>query len=109
MEATMRPTTAYDNVLDFNALYLRQKSFEHPRDVVTDTFLSIVEKRHAGVLGFRCMGSHIFSRIAMASSSEGPGQDRRDPRGIARAGLLPSQPAGGKPFRLRSAERAIAA
>jgi hypothetical protein len=45
MEAAMRPTTAYDNVLDFNALYLRQKLFEHPKDVVTDTFLSTVEKR----------------------------------------------------------------
>ena len=41
----MRPTTADDNVFDFNALLHPGTVFNHPRDVVADPTLSISEKR----------------------------------------------------------------
>jgi hypothetical protein len=41
----MRPTTANDNVFDFNALLHPGTVFEHPRDVVSDPGLTISEKR----------------------------------------------------------------
>jgi hypothetical protein len=46
MEETMRPTTAFDdNVFDINALLHPGTVFDHPRDVVAHTSLSISEKR----------------------------------------------------------------
>ena len=41
----MRPTTADDNVFDFNALLHPGTAFEHPRDVVSHTALTTAEKR----------------------------------------------------------------
>ena len=40
----MRPTTAFDNVFDFDALLHPGKAFDHPKDVVAHPFLSIGEK-----------------------------------------------------------------
>jgi hypothetical protein len=46
MEDTMRPTTATDDkVIDFNALLHPGTVFEHPRDILADPSLSISEKR----------------------------------------------------------------
>ena len=41
----MRPTTAEDNVFDFNALLHPGTVFEHPKDVVGHTGLTVAEKR----------------------------------------------------------------
>ena len=41
----MRPTTADDNVFDFNALLHPGTVFEHPRDVVRHEGLTLSEKR----------------------------------------------------------------
>ena len=42
----MRPTTAFDdNVFDLNALLHPGTVFDHPRDVLADSLLSISEKR----------------------------------------------------------------
>ena len=42
----MRPTTAFDdNVFDFNALLHPGTVFDHPRDVLANTSLSVSEKR----------------------------------------------------------------
>jgi hypothetical protein len=46
MEETMRPTTAFhDNVFDLNALLHPGTIFDHPRDVLADPSLSVLEKR----------------------------------------------------------------
>jgi hypothetical protein len=46
MEETMRPTTAFDNdVFDITALLHPGTVFDHPRDVVADSSLSVSEKR----------------------------------------------------------------
>jgi hypothetical protein len=45
MEETVRPTTAFDNVFDINALLHPGTVFDHPKDVVTHPALSIAEKR----------------------------------------------------------------
>lgn len=44
-EDPMRPTTADDNVFDFNALLHPGTVFEHPRDVVRHEGLTLSEKR----------------------------------------------------------------
>ena len=41
----MRPTTADDNVFEFNALLHPGKVFEHPTDVVRHFGLTMAEKR----------------------------------------------------------------
>jgi hypothetical protein len=44
MEETMRPTTAFDdNVFDFNALLHPGTIFDHPRDVLAHSSLTISE------------------------------------------------------------------
>jgi hypothetical protein len=45
MEENMRPTTATDNVFDFQALLHPGTVFEHPRDVVAHPSLTLAEKR----------------------------------------------------------------
>jgi hypothetical protein len=46
MEETMRPTTAFDdNVFDINALLHPGTVFDHPRDILADSSLSVSEKR----------------------------------------------------------------
>ena len=44
-EGTMRPTTADNNVFDFNALRHPEPVFDHPKDVVRHTGLTVAEKR----------------------------------------------------------------
>jgi hypothetical protein len=111
MEAAMRTTPAHDNVFDFNALLHPGTVFDHPRDVVADPSLSLSEKR-AILASWASDASAIASCPAL-----------RAPEGLkapvyiddilealcALDGNGPRHPPGGKPMRLRSAERRAAA
>jgi hypothetical protein len=109
MEGLMRPTTAYDNVFDFNALLHPGTVFEHPRDLVRDPRLSVAEKR-------AILASWASDASAIASSPS-----LRSPAGLKAPVSIdeifdalreldggPTRPPGGKPLRMRSAERAAA-
>jgi len=106
----MRPTTADDNVFDFNALLHPGTVFEHPRDVVRHEGLTLSEKR-AILASWASDASAIASCPAM-----------RSPKGLKQPVSIdailealceldggPRHPPGGKPCRLRSTERAVAA
>ena len=106
----MRTTTAHDNVFDFNALLHPGTVFEHPRDVVHHPGLTTSEKR-AILASWASDASAIASCPALHS-----------PAGLMKPVSIdeildalceldggPRNPPGGKPYRLRSTERAIAA
>lgn len=106
----MRPTTADDNVFDFNALLHPVTTFEHPKDVVYHASLTTAEKRV------------ILASWASDASAIGSCPSMRSPAGLKKLISIddilealceldggPRNPPGGKPCRLRSAERAIAA
>jgi len=107
----MRPTTARnDNVFDFNALLHPGTVFDHPRDVVSHPKLTLAEKR-------AILASWASDASAIASCPA-----FRAPPGLKVPVTIdaildalceldggPRNPPGGKPFRLRSTERAIAA
>src|SRR5690242_8630055 len=106
----MRPTTADDNIFDFDALLHPGTAFEHPRDVVNHAGLTTVEKR-------AILASWASDASAIASCPS-----LRSPRGLKRPVSIdeilealcdldggPRNPPGGKPYRLRSTERAMAA
>jgi hypothetical protein len=107
----MRPTTASDdNVFDFNALLHPGTVFDHPREVIAHPSLTVAEKR-AILASWASDASAIASCPAL-----------RAPRGLTapvsideildalcELGGGPRNPPGGKPYRLRSTERAIAA
>jgi hypothetical protein len=111
MEETMRPTTAFeDNVFDINALLHPGTIFDHPRNVLSDPTLSISEKR-AILASWASDASAIESCPAL-----------RAPAGLKAAVTIdeilealceldggPRHPPGGKPKRLRSTSRALAA
>ena len=105
----MRPTTA-DNVFDFNALLHPGTIFEHPKDVLRHSGLTVGEKR-------AILASWASDASAIASCPS-----MRSPAGLKRPVSIdeildalceldggPRNPPGGKPYRLRSTERAIAA
>jgi hypothetical protein len=109
-EDPMRPTTADNNVFDFNALLHPGTVFEHPRDVVRHEGLTLSEKR-AILASWASDASAIASCPAM-----------RSPKGLKQPVSIdailealceldggPRHPSGGKPCRLRSTERAVAA
>jgi hypothetical protein len=107
----MRPTTAYDhNVFDINALLHPGTVFQHPRDVVAHASLSLSEKRAV-------LASWASDASAIASCPS-----LRAPAGLKAPVTIdeilealraldggPRHPPGGKPKRLRSVERALAA
>ena len=111
----MRPTTAFqdtafhDNVFDINALLHPGTLFDHPRDVVSHPALTLSEKR-AILASWASDASAIASHPAL-----------RAPAGLKRPVTIDEilealceldggpRPPGGKPFRLRSAERCRAA
>ena len=64
----MRPTTANDNVFDFNALLHPGTVFEHPRDVVHHCNLTLAEKR-AILASWASDASAIASCPAMRAPS----------------------------------------
>jgi len=108
----MRPTTAYaDNVFDINALLHPGTVFNHPGDVVADSSLTLSEKR-------AILASWASDASAITSC---PGL--RAPAGLTAPPVSiddilealceldggPRHPPGGKPYRLRSTQRAMAA
>ena len=107
----MRPTTALnDNVIDLNALLHPGTAFEHPRDVVSHSTLSLSEKR-------AILASWASDASAIASCPS-----LRAPEGLKAPVTIdeilealcaldggPRSPPGGKPMRLRSTERRAAA
>lgn len=107
----MRPTTAFDdNVFDINALLHPGTVFDHPREVLTHPSLSISEKR-AILASWASDASAISSCPAL-----------RAPAGLLTPVTIdeilealceldgePRRPPGGKPNRLRSTSRAMAA
>ncbi|TWB03646.1 hypothetical protein [Bradyrhizobium stylosanthis] len=106
----MRPTTADDNVFDFNALLHPGTTFEHPGDVVCHTGLTTAEKRA------------ILASWASDASAIASYPSLRSPAGLKKPVSIdeiiealceldggPRNPPGGKPCRLRSTERALAA
>jgi len=106
----MRPTTADDNVFDFNALLHPGTVFAHPKDVVASASLSLSEKR-------AILASWASDASAIASCPS-----LRAPAGLKAPVTIdeilealtaldggPRNPPGGKPYRLRSTDRALAA
>jgi hypothetical protein len=111
MEATMRPTTALDdNVFDFDYLLHPGTKFEHPKDVVSHSGLTLAEKRA------------ILASCASDASAIASCPALRAPEGLKAPVTIddildalcaldggPRNPPGGKPMRLRSTERQAAA
>lgn len=106
----MRPTTANDNVLKFNTLLHPGMMFEAPADVVDHPSLTTAQKR-------AILASWASDASTMASC---PGM--RAPAGLRKPASIdeildalraldggPGTPPGGKPYRLRSTDRAMAA
>jgi hypothetical protein len=106
----MRPTTADDNVFDFNALLHPGTVFETPQDVLNHPALTSAEKRA------------ILASWASDASAVASCPSMRAPAGLKKPVSIddilealcaldggPRTPPGGKPYRLRSTERAAAA
>jgi hypothetical protein len=110
LEVAMRPTTALDDkVIDLNAVLHPGTVFEHPRDVVSHPALSLSEKR-------AILASWASDASAIASCPS-----LRAPQGLKAPVTIdeilealraldggPRNPPGGKPMRLRPADRAAA-
>ena len=107
----MRSTPAHDNVFDFNVLLRPHTVFDHPRDVVADPTLS-----HSGKRAILASWASDASAIASCPGLRAP-DGLRTPvliDDILEAlctldGSGPRNPPGGRPMRLRSAERRAAA
>ena len=106
----MRPTTADDNVFDFNALLHPGTVFEHPNDVVGHNGLTTAEKR-AILASWATDASAIASCPSMRSPAglKQPVSIDEVLEALCELDGAPRNPSGGKPYRLRSAERALAA
>lgn len=105
----MRPTTADDNVFDFNALLHPGTVFEHPKDVVGHG-LTTAEKR-AILASWASDASAIASCPSMRfpAGLKKPVSIDEILEALCELDCGPRNPPGGKPYRLRSAERAMAA
>jgi hypothetical protein len=106
----MRPTTADDNVFDLNALLHPGTVFEHPMDVVCHAGLTTSEKR-AILASWASDASAIASCPSMRSPSglKTPVSVDEILEALCELDGGPRNPPGGKPYRLRSTERAMAA
>lgn len=102
----MRPTTATDNVFDFNALLHPGTVFDHPRDVVENPALTLAEKR-AILASWASDASAIASCPALRAPEGLKAPVNIDEILDALRALDggPRHPPGGKPMRLRSIER----
>jgi|SRR4051812_4812010 len=111
MEDTMRPTTASDdNVIDFNALLHPGTVFDHPRDVLADPALSISEKR-AILASWASDASAIAScpSLRAPAALRGPVTIDEILEALCELDGGPRHPPGGKPNRLCSTSRLLAA
>jgi hypothetical protein len=110
MEETMRPTTAFDNVFDFDALLHPGTAFDHPKDVVTHPYLSIAEKR-AILASWASDASAIASCPALRAPPglKAPVTIDEILEALRELDGAPGDPPGGKPNRLRSVARTLAA
>ena len=106
----MRPTTAIkDNVFDINALIHPGMVFNHPRDVVSHPTLTLAEKR--AILASWASDASIASCPAVRAPAglKAPVTIDEILDALCELDGKPWNPPGGKPFRLRSTERARAA
>jgi hypothetical protein len=107
----MRPTTAFDyNIFDLNALLHPGSVFNHPKDVVAHPLLSISEKR-AILASWASDASAIASCPALRAPAGLKTPVRIDDilEALRELDSGPSDPPGGKPQRLCSTTRAVAA
>jgi hypothetical protein len=107
----MRPTTAFDeNVFDFDYLIHPGTKFDHPRDVISHPMLSIAEKR-AILASWASDASAIASCPTLRSPDglKGPVTIDEILEALCELDGGPRHPPGGKPNRLRSISRALAA
>jgi hypothetical protein len=107
----MRPTTALDdNVFDFEALLHPGTVFDHPRDVLAQPALTISEKR-AILASWASDASAIASCPALRAPAglKAPVTIDEILEALCELDGGPRQPPGGKPNRLRSTSRAMAA
>ena len=107
----MRPTTAFDdNVFDLNALLHPGTVFDHPRDVVAHPALSIAEKR-AILSSWASDASAIASCPALRAPTglKAPVTIDEILEALCQLDGGPRNPPGGKPNRLCSTSRALAA
>ena len=105
----MRTTTAHDNVFDFNALLHPGTVFEHPKDVVRHSGLTVAEKR-AILASWASDASAIASCPALRSPAglKAPVSIDEILDALCELDGGPRTPPGGKPMRVRSADRASA-
>ena len=90
----MRPTTANTNVFHFNALLHPDTVFDHPKDVVRHTGLTVAEKRailaswasHPRFMGVGCIRDSVLPVDALSCRTEKARVDRRNPGGPVRTG-----------------------
>ena len=106
----MRPTTAHDDIFDLNAVLHPGTVFEHPRDVVGDPSLTLSEKR-AILASWASDASAIASCPALRAPAglKAPVTIDDILEALCELDGGPRNPPGGKPYRLRSTERALAA
>lgn len=106
----MRPTTAlYDNVIDLNAILHPGTVYQHPSDVVSDPNLSLSEKR-AILASWASDASAIASCPSLRAPEwlKAPVTIDEILEALCALDQSPRDPPGGKPMRVRSAERAAA-
>jgi hypothetical protein len=111
MEETMRPTTAFnDNVFDFDALLHPGIVFDHPKDVISHPSLSGLEKR-AILASWASDASAIAScpSLRACAGLKTPVSIDEILEALCELDGEPRHPPGGKPNRLRSTSRAMAA
>ena len=106
----MRPTTApVDNVLAFRPPTRGRQKYEHPRDLVRDPYLTKATKR-AILASWASDACAVASNPALRAPAElrspVPVSDILD---ALRALDDPREPPGGRPARLRSTLRNVAA
>lgn len=107
----MRPTTAFDdNVFDINALLHPGTVFDHPRDILADSSLSVSEKR-AILASWASDASAIAScpSLRAPASLKTPVTIDEILEALCELDGGPRNPPGGKPNRLYSTSRALAA
>ena len=107
----MRTTPAHDNIFDPNTILHPSAVFDHPRDIVSDTSLSLAEKR--SILASWASDASAIESCPTLRAPEALRAPVRIDEILAALreldGLGPHNPPGGKPMRLRSVQRCAAA